>query len=159
MARTLPTTIVEAMNAASTDEAFLVLLTLSHSTFSTQRVVNNTQDIVSNGETFSRFPFAMVAPPDTDEFQPRIQVTALDVVGELVTDMRSISGSRERASCTITVIAASDPDTALAEWSEFEVVGVDYNAEGLRFELVVESFLSEPYPSGTMGPADFSGIF
>ena len=159
MARTLPTTIIEAVNAATTDEAFLVLLELSHSAFTTQRVVNNTQDIVSNGETFRKFPFAMVAPPDTDEFQPRIQVVAMDVVSELVTDMRAISGSRERAACTISIIAASDPDTALASWDTFEVVSVEYNAEVLRFDLAVESFLAEPYPADNMSPSGFPGLF
>lgn len=159
MARSLPTTIIEAMNAATTSEAFLVLLEISHSLFDTQRVVNNTQDIVSNGNTYSRFPFAMVAPPDSDEFQPRIQVIALDAIGELVTDMRAIAGSRERAQCVVTIIAASDPDTALAQWSEFEVINANYDAETLRFDLVVESFLSEPYPADTMNPADFPGLF
>ena len=159
MARTLPITIVEAINAATTDEAFLVLLTLSHSSFSTQRVVNNTVAITSNGQTFQPFPFSMVAPPDTDEFQPRIQVTAMDVVGELVVDMRTIAGSRERALCTISIIAGSDPDTILAEWEEFEVVGVEYNADALRFDLAVENFLAEPYPGDTMDPARFPGIF
>ena len=101
----------------------------------------------------------MVAPPDTDEFQPRIQVTAMDAVGELVIDMRTIAGSRERALCTVSIIAASVPDTILAEWEDFEVVSVEYNADALRFELAVENFLSEPYPGDTMDPARFPGIF
>lgn len=159
MARTIPTTIVEAMNAATTDEAFLVLLELRHSAFTTQRVVNNTEDIVSNGDTYSKFPFSMVAPPDSDEFQPRIQVVALDVAGELVVDMRAIAGTRERAAATISIIVASDPDTILAQWSDFEVIGVEYNADALRFDLAVETFLSEPYPADTMGPAEFPGLF
>lgn len=159
MARTMPTVIVEALNASSTSEAFLVLLEISHSLFTTQRVVNNTEDITSNGNVYTRFPFQMIAPPDSDEFRPRIQVVAFDAVGELVTDMRTIAGGRERASCTVTIIAASDPDTALAQWADFEVVGVEYNAEALRFELVVESFLSEPYPADTMNPANFPGLF
>ena len=157
--RTLPTTIIEAINAATTDEAFLVLLTISHSGFTTQRVVNNTVAIASNGQTFQPFPFSMVAPPDTDEFQPRIQVVAMDAVGELVIDMRTIAGIRERALCTVSIIAASDPNTILAEWEDFEVVSVEYDADAIRFGLAVENFLSEPYPGDTMDPARFPGLF
>lgn len=159
MARTLPTTIVEAINAATTDEAFLVLLAISHSSFATQRVVNNTVAITSNGQTFLPFPFSMVAPPDTDEFQPRIRVAVMDAIGEFVIDMRSIAGSRERALCTVSIIAASAPDTILAEWEEFEIVSIEYNADVLRVDLAVENFLAEPYPGDTMDPARFPGIF
>jgi hypothetical protein len=159
MARSIPTTIVEALNAASTGEAFLVLVEFTHSTFDTQRVVNNTEDIVSNGDTYLRFPFSIIAPPDTDEFQPRIQIAVMDAVGEFVTDFRSVAGSRERIFATVTIIAADDPDTALAQWSDFEVVNVDYNADVLRADLVVENFLSEPYPGDTMNPAQFPGLF
>ena len=159
MARSLPTSVVEALNSQTTDNVFLVLMSISHSSFDTVYIVNNTEAITSNGVEYVAFPFSVVLPPDTEEFQPKLRVTAINVTRLFIDEVRSLAGANLRAKATVTVIEASDPDTVLAQWSNFEVVNASYNAQEMTFDLIIETFLTEPFPSGSFTPSDFPGIF
>lgn len=159
MARTIPTSVIEAVNAQTTDKAFLFLLEVTHSTFDTIRVVNNTEIITSGGNAYLPFPFSVILPPDSDEFQPILRINIVNVSRLLVTELRSIAGSREKIKCTIKVIDGSAPDVSLATWSEFEVANVSDNADTMTFDLVIENFLSEPFPGDSFAPSTFRGVF
>jgi len=159
MARTLPTTIVQAFNAQTTSILPLVLLTVTHSSFTAVRVVNNTQDVVSNSNTFTAFPFTIVLPADTEELEPVFRVTITNVTRLLIEELRTIAGSRERALVTIHLVEYDDPDTVLIEWSDFEMADISYNATTMAFALTIESFLTEPFPALSFTPSTTPGVF
>ena len=159
MARTVPSAVVSAINAQTTSSVFLVLMDIVHPSFTTVRIVNNTEDITSNGNTYTAFPFNVVLPPDTEEFQPKLQVGVVNVTRLLIDEVRTIAGSDQRAKATITVIEASDPDTALATYSNFEVVNLRYDANEMSFDLIIDTFLTEPFPAGSFTPSTFPGLF
>lgn len=159
MARSLPSTVVEALNAQTTDNVFLVLLTVSHPDFTTVRLVNNTEDITSNGNVHSAFPFSIILPPDSEEFQPRIKVEVVNVTKLLIDEIRTIAGDTDRATVDIQVVEASDPDTDLITLTNFQMVEVSYDKDKISFLLVIETFLSEPFPSKSFTPSNFPGLF
>jgi len=159
LARTLPSLIVEAMNSQTTGDLFLVTIELSHSQFDTVRFVNNTENITSNGDVYDKFPFNLTLPPDSEELSPRIRVTIPNAERDLVTEVRTIAGSREKALGTVAFLEAGDPDTILISWTDFEIDNVKYNVEVMTFDLSVEDFANEPFPSQSMTPNHFPGLF
>ena len=159
MSRSVPTAVVSAINAQTTSSVFLVLMDIVHPSFTTVRIVNNTENITSNGKTYTAFPFNVILPPDTEEFQPKLQVGVVNVTRLLIDEVRTIAGSDQRATATITVIEASDPDTALATYSNFEVVNLRYDANEMSFDLIIDTFLTEPFPAGSFTPSTFPGLF
>ena len=63
MPRTLSNTARRALYAQETGEVFLLLLVISHPSLPAPiRVVNNSEDVVSGGFTYQRFPFELALP-------------------------------------------------------------------------------------------------
>lgn len=159
MARNVPFDIVRAVNAQTSDQAFLVLLEASRSTFGTLRFVNNMTDVTSNGHLYQAFPFSLTLPPDTDEFQPVFAVTIPNTTRELVREFRALAGQRERAQATVTLMASGYPDVPMAKWRGFEVRNIEYDEDLMRFDLSIEDYYTEAYPGDSLSPANVPGIF
>jgi len=159
VSRSLPTVVVQALYAQTTSSVFLVLLTASHSLFSTIRVVNNTQAVTSNGDVFQPFPFSVVLPPDEEDLQVRAQLQLYDVQQEILDNLRLVAGARERVVVSLKVIEAATPDTVLQSVSGLNVENVQYNAESTQLDLSIDNFLTESYPRDSFSPATFPAIF
>jgi len=161
MARTLPVSVVEAVNAQTTGSAFLSLLTIEHPDWDTVRLVNDITDLTFDSNTYTAFPFAISLPPDTEELQPRMRVAVQNAERTLVDEMRAIAGNRTRATATLEVVESdsSGTVTSVATWSQFELVNVQYNVDVLTFDLVIETFISEGFPKDSFAPSTFPGVF
>lgn len=160
MARTLPTVIVQAMNAPQTDVAILALLTVSHPAITTKRLVNNTEDVTSGGNAFTAAPLSVVLPADVEGDEPYLRVSLSNVDREMVQTARTIAGSTlGLASATLQFVAADDPDTVLLEFNDFEVRNLTYTAEVVGFEMRLPSMAAEPYPAMTFTPNRFPALF
>lgn len=143
------------------DEAVLVLLTITHPTIETLRVVNNApradggNDIVSRGETFLAFPFTPELPTDNDG-QPiaRLRIANVDRrISESLLDLRS------PPEVAFEIIRASAPDTVLRRYARFELRNVTFDAIEVTGELMQASFGSEPWPNVRVVPSLFPGYF
>lgn len=64
MARSLPTSVITAVNKQTTTSVFLVLLEIYHPDIGTYYLVNNTQNVVAGATTYLAFPFSVMLPPD-----------------------------------------------------------------------------------------------
>lgn len=144
------------MLAANTSEVFLVLLTLTHPSMTTLRVVNNTQSIVSRGNAYVAFPFSIALPQDVAERLATVQLTISNVDRRLVDEVRAIP---DPISVTVEVIAASAPNAVEVGPFIFDMVGVDGNVNTLTATLSYEPLLNEPFPAGTFNPQEFPGLF
>lgn len=159
MSRSFPTTIIQAMNAQSTSEVFLAIIDIKHSTFSTFYYVNNFESITSNGQVYSPFPFSLILPETSEDTAPVFTLRISNVSREIIDEIRGVAGLRERMKIDISIIAASDPDTLLATWPDFELVNVDYNREYIIATLSLENLFNEPFPGDSFSPANFPGLF
>lgn len=161
MARTLPATLIAAMNAQSSDVLVLALFTITHSGIPTLRFVNNTEAVVFGGNVYTAFPFSVILPPDEEDKAPTIQIEISNVGLELIASARVIAGNRERALGTIQIIesGALVPDVAVQTFSDYDIVNVSYTHETMTLSLAIESFLNEPYPAPSYTPANFPGLF
>lgn len=155
--RTLSSNARAALYAAQTAEVFLQLLTIEHDDLVAPiRLVDNTEAIVSAGETFDPFPFRIVLPAETDTELPTVELVVDNVSRELLEEVRSISTP---FTVTLEIVLASDPDTVEAGPFLFESRSASYDVQTLRFELGAETFMTEPFPADIYTPTTYPGLF
>ncbi|QQS08663.1 MAG: DUF1833 family protein [Phycisphaerales bacterium] len=147
-----------AIYAQETGEVFLFLLTLSHpQLLQPIRVVNNNEDVTSDGFVYQRFPFDVHMPPENEDAPPKVNLRVAGADRTLVQAVRSLSG--EAMTAELSVVLASSPDTIEAGPLEFKLRDVTYEAAIVEGSLQFEDFLSEPYPADKLTPDKFPGLF
>lgn len=145
-------------NLSSAPDPALLLLEISHPDLvDPVRVVNNLEDVVSNGDTFTACAFNLVPPSDLAQGQPRATLT-VDNVGKVLTSWIENSSGGEGATVRIMWILYSDPDTI-----EFEVTMYLYDVAMDMFRvtgtLAFEDWLNRPGVTLTYRPDTAPGIF
>lgn len=154
--RTVSSNARAALYAAQTSEVFLQLLTVDHPDLGAPlRLVNNTESIVSDGETFEPFPFELVLPAETDTELPTVELVVDNVSRELLEEVRSISTP---FTLTIEIVLASSPDVIEASY-DLESRSATYDASSIRFQLGAEAYMSEPFPADIYTPTTYPGLF
>ena len=143
--------------ASDATDIWLVLLTIDHDDLSQPiYVVNNNENITSNGVQYIAFPFEITLPDNRDGAPPRAQLAIDNVSREIGEAIRSISSA---ASVKIQIIRAAAPDTVEIEWPYFSLRNVKWDFTKVTGDLTFEDFISEPYPAGKFVPAYFPGLF
>jgi len=155
--RSVSTLMQQAMYASSTKEVVLLLLKISHQNLVDPiRVVNNFEPIVSQGYTWTAYPFEITMPSESDDQIP-IMMLKIDAVDrQIITVIRSLQGPPE---ITLDVILAAQPDIVEASVQGFKMKSVSYDNLVVEAELRLEEILSEPFPQHAFTPALFPGLF
>lgn len=162
MARSIPTVVVQAMNAQTTGQVFLTLLEISHSTIATLRLVNNTENVTYGGNTYTSFPFSVTLPPDNEEAQYQARISIDNASRYFVQSARELSASRERAKIKLIVVSdvsAGVANETLLTINDLEIITISYTAESLDITCRIESLLSESFPGYSFTPSNFPGIY
>jgi hypothetical protein len=146
-----------AMFAPSTDQVFLALLTISGTGIPTPlRFVNNSEDVVSNGNTHLAYPFQISLPDEREDSPAQVTLIIDNIDQSIVAGIRLLT---KPPKITLEVILASDPDTVEAGPFEFSLNGVEYNAITVTGTLAFEEVLNEPYPCDSFDPTRFPGLY
>jgi len=157
MSRTISSATRQAFNAAETGEAFLVLLTLNHADLGAPiRVTSDAVTTVSRGNSFVAFPFDLVLPDDQDGRSPHAKLVIDNVDRQIVQAVRNASSA---PTVLIEIIRAASPDTVEAQFVDFRLRNVSYDAQRVEGILTIEDFTAEPFPAATFSPSLFPGIF
>jgi Domain of unknown function (DUF1833) len=139
------------------DDVFLILLTLSHPTFASDiRLVNNSTDIVSRGDTFTAFPFKIRLPVDDGESNREVSIEFDNVSLELLDELRTVTTSIE---VNIEMILNSLPDEVQISLGELKIQTVSYNKQTVSARLFLDSFLTTELNSEVYSPSVYPGIF
>jgi hypothetical protein len=157
MSRALSTLAKQAIFAESTGEVFLLLLTLSHATLLTPiRVVLNTENIVSRGNTFLAFPFEFVLPGEREDQIPRCRLRIDNVDRQIVTALRNATSA---IALLAEIVLAAQPDTVDATFDGFTLKDARYDVLIVEGDLALEDPLNEPAIADRFTPSNFPGIF
>jgi len=112
--KTYSQTYQRTINAVSAAQSPLLALEITHEDLAQPiRVVNDVEDLVSNGETFVAMAFRAELPSDLEEGQARARLVVDNVGKEMVGWLEASNGGRG-ARCRIMQLLRSDPDTI--EW-------------------------------------------
>lgn len=156
MSRSLSAAAKAAIHGAETAEVFLTLLTISGTGMSTLRFVNNTQDVTSNGDVYSAYPFAITLQDERDDQPPEVTLV-IDNITRAITDaIRSLAAA---PSVSIQVVLASTPNTVEVGPIVTTLRAIRYTHDTVMGTLGIERVLVEPYPGGTFNPRDFPALF
>ena len=157
MSRGLSSLMQQSLYAAETGEAFIILLTLSHDDMPAPvRVTSDEVTTVSNGESFVPFPFDIVLPNDIDSKSYRAKLTIDNIDRQIVQAVRSLTTA---PSVLIQIVRAAAPDTVEAQFVDFKLTNVSYDAYRVEGHLTVEDFTAEPFPAALFSPGLFPGLF
>lgn len=154
--RTLSPVAIDAANRPQTGEIFLVLLTIRHPTLNDDiRVVNNNEDIVSNGRAYIAYPFEIELPGEDAEQPPMARLRIDNVDRLLVATIREILTP---PTAKIQVVLASQPNTVEIEFDGLTLRNVVYDASTISADLAFEQIMVEPVAT-MMTPSKFPGLF
>lgn len=155
-----------AIYTQTTDEAFVLLVTVNHSSF-TQPVrvssdphevlpIAGVRGIVSNGDEYLYLPFVIELPAQDDTGVAKARISIDNISREIVAAVR---GADSALSIDIHIVLASDPDTIEAAITDFKLERVTYDAFTVSGDISVEYFDLEPFPARRFTPSDFPGLF
>ena len=157
MSRDTSLTFRQAIHAQETSEAFLVLIEIDHDSLSEPiRLSSDAVNTVSNGNTYVAYPFDLVLPDDPEEGVSKGRLIIDNVHRDIIQFVRNLPSAPK---VTIRIVLASNPDVIEAEFPNFELVNIQYDALTVSGDLSIRSFMSEPYPGDSFTPSLFPGLF
>lgn len=134
----------------------LVLLRIEHSSLAAPiLVVNNKENVVSNGDQYIAFPFEIILPDANEDSPPQSKLRIDNVSREIGQAIRSISTP---PSVTIQVVRQDTPDFIEAQFEGMYLTNVTYDALSVEATLLFEDLTREPFPAWTFSPANFRSI-
>lgn len=141
------------------DDPWIALIELQHDDMnggSPVRLARNpTEDIVSNGNTYSKSWFEIELPSD-DETPAMCQISINNVDGEIGRVLETLNGP---INVTIRVVLASDPDTYGREFLNFKLRNTQWDALIASGELSQATITNNRWPKYQVTPKYFRHLF
>ena len=139
------------------EDPFLTLLTLDHTTFpSPIRFVNNSESIISRGETYLPFPMTITLPKDDGESTREFAIEFDNVGLDLIDELRTVT---DYIDVTLEMVLASIPDAVQISFQELKIQSVSYTKTRVSARLFLDNFLNTQISSERYTPSNFPGIF
>jgi hypothetical protein len=156
MANQLSSDLLRQLYAQESDDPLLMLVTLTHPQFSPIRLVNNVEDIVSNGLTYSAFPMRIRLSTDDGETQREVEIQFDNVGLDLIDELRTVTTP---INVVIDMILASDPNQVQMTIQELKMRSVSYSVNRISARLYLDNFLNVELTSEQYTPQNFPGLF
>ena len=139
-------------------EAPLILLEIDHTELSEPvRVVNDTQDLTSNGNLYIGFPFRCVLPDDFENQLPKARLSVDNVSRDLMYWIETTGGGQD-STATFKQVLRSNPD--VIEWSiQMSLFNVNVTMQEISAELGFENLFGKPAVSFKYTPTTSPGLF
>lgn len=157
MSRIVSASALQAMLSRETDKVFLVAMRITHPSFPTIRIVNNTQEVVKTDGTYQPFPFSIILPTEAEEAIPQVTVMFDNIDLMITRAIRTVEG---RPNVAFEVILADTPNVIEAGPFNFALLSADYNAKTVQCVLgFEEDILNQSVPKGLYTPVNSPGLF
>ena len=123
---------------------FLFLLTLDHDDLASPiRVVNNVENITSNGNVYTAFPFELILPQDDGDTLPQVIISLSNVDLSLVDEIRGLTGA---LTVTLEIVLASSPNTIEMSIDGMKTISIQYDAQKIEATCQVEDTMNLIFP-------------
>jgi len=154
--RALSPEVLAELTGQESSDPFLTLLTLTHTSFGSLYLVNNTADIISNGNTFLAYPMKVTLPNDDGDTLRQVSIT-LDNVGlELIDELRTVT---DPIDVKIEMILSTLPDDIQIEVNDLKMRNISYDKSTIKATLIVDDFLNTEIAGEKYTPTTFPGLF
>lgn len=158
MARVYSSEFKSTLAEVSAPEAPLVLLQIDHPDLATPvRVVNDTQDLTSNGDLYVAIPFRCTLPDDFENQLPKARLS-VDNVGKELMYWIETSGGGNGSLVTMSQVMRSRPDQI--EWSiTMNLFNVSCTMTEVSGELGYENLFAKKAIALQYRPNNSPGLF
>lgn len=157
MSNQLSPELLAQLYSQESNDPFLTLITLSHPSFPQDiRLVNNTENVTSNGLEFIAFPMKIVLPRDDGETNREVTIEFDNVSLELMTELRTVTTFID---VKLEMVLASIPDAVQMSFEELKIQSINYNKTRVSARLFMDSFLNTEISSEKYTPSNYPGIF
>ena len=158
MARDYSDAYKSTLAEVSASEAPLILIEINHPQLvQPVRVVNDMQDVTSNGELYVGYPFNCVLPDDYENQLPKARIV-IDNIGRDLMYWIETTGGGQGSTCTFKQILRSNPD--LVEWEiTMSLFNVQVTMQSVSAELGFENLFNKPAITRRYRPDTAPGIF
>ena len=154
---------INAMTAPETSEVLLNLLTIKYDDEPILRVVDDKQQISSNGNTFIPCGFTVLLPDQTSDGNKtcRLQVDNADISIYRAIKSAAIDSinQKKKITCEVAVIMASEPDNYIEGPLTFVLRNINANVQSITGELYDLYMHDRKFSTLTYNPEDFPGMF
>jgi len=154
--RSLTNNLLAQLYGERSDDPLLMLVTLTHTSFTTLRLVNNTEDVISRGNTHIAFPMRINLPAEDGVNVLKSQIQFDNVSLDLIDEIRSVTTPIDT---TIELVLASDPDTVEISFNEFKISNVRYDSRTINADLFLDDFLHTEFTSERYTQTIYPGLF
>jgi len=157
MPRTVSAAARIALQAPSTGEAFIPLVTITHApTNDVFRVCANTEKIVSRGQVFTPHAFTITLPVESGEELGSVEFQLDNTTLLLVDMLRRIT---EPAAFLLEIVLASSPDSPEYTIADLLLREVSWDASAITGRLLLDDVLNQRFPRDVYDPIQFPGLF
>lgn len=156
MGNNLSNQLLAEMFNQESDDPFLMLVTLSHPSFSTIYLVNDIVNQFSRGNEYEAFPMTIKLPTDDGESIREASIEFDNVSLELIDELRSVDSPMD---INIEMVLASDLDTVQLAFTELKLKGIQYDRNKISAKLYMDSFFDVEMTSEKYSPTTFPGMF
>jgi lambda family phage minor tail protein L len=145
--KTLPLNIILEKNKLATPNPWLIALEITFLDSTVERIVNNTEDVVYGGNTYTKFPFSLdVISQDTNSSIPTVVLKISNVMRAFQAYLEAQQGC-VGAKVVIRVLNAGHLGEDFSELEmEFEVLESNADANWLTFTLGAPNPLRSDFP-------------
>lgn len=163
MAHQYSTAYHEVITALSPPEHPFVLLKIEHALAAPLRLINDTQDLVSNGERYIAISFRPVWVDDVEGQLPRATLQ-IDNVSGMLSRLLEQTGGMRGMKITMMEVIRSNPDV-IERQIQLDVDTVSMSTEAVQFGLGFEDTLNKSAinltyrPPTVTGARGFPGLF
>lgn len=148
---------LEAIQARTTKEVFLPLVTIAHPDMTeTIYVVSNEENITSRGQEFIGYPFNIDLPPDDPDLEAGTQIVIDNVDRDILVELRKIRG---KPKVTFALVLAATPDYYERGPMTFSHENTDYDAATITGTIIFDTVLEEQSPGYAITPQYFPALF
>ena len=160
MARSLSVALRQSMFAQQTGEVFLSICSISHASIlnGPLRVVNNLQNLTSNGNVYAAFPFQVTLPADGIDGSPRVRLVLDSIDRSIILAIRSIPPG-EPPTVQVDLVLASQPDIVEISFPNLTLRNVEYDQFVVEGDLALDEDDREPIPYWSFTPQNAPGLF
>jgi hypothetical protein len=155
----ISTNAMRSLLSREATDPLLVLVTITHPMIEPLRICNNQtgHDIVSDGQTFTAFPFTVTFASDTDE-TPRARLQVANTDRRIGAALMLIAGSAP-AEVRFQAVLASTPDVIEKSFARFELRNVQITPISVEGDLLQRAYGAEPWPNVRVIPSLFPALF
>ena len=144
------------INQINSGNVYLDLLTISHPDLTEDiRIVNNNENVTSNGLEYLAFNFRANLPTEDPDSTPSVTLS-VDNVDRAITD--SLMSISSPASIKLQVVLSDTPDEVEIEKTNLLLRMASYDALEVTGTITSDDILSQAFPAQAYTPTQFKSI-